>query len=58
MIKINQKLYTDIEIDTSEKDIVILWMNEKTESNCIQIERKNIDKLIKILQDETKRIQN
>jgi len=56
MIKINQKLYTDIEIDTSEKDIVIIWMIEPTESNYIQIERENIDTLIKILQDETKRI--
>ena len=49
MEKITQKNYTDIEIDTSEKDIVIIWMNEKEESNCIQIERGKINEVIEIL---------
>ena len=52
MIKIDQKFYGNLEIDTSEKDIVILWMNEKTESNCIQIERENLNQLIEILQKQ------
>jgi hypothetical protein len=49
---INQEKYGKIEIDNREKDIVIIAMVEKTETNLIQIERNNIKKLIRILKKE------
>lgn len=55
-IKIPQMFYGRLEVDTSEKDVVIIAMVEKSETNLIQIERKNISKLIKILKIEQKTV--
>ena len=55
-IKIPQMFYGRLEIDTREKDIVIVAMVEKTETNLIQIERRNISKLIKVLKREQKTV--
>ena len=50
---INQKHYGQLEVDITEKDIVSIWMNEKSgECNVIQIERENIKWLIEILQNQ------
>ena len=51
---IKQEYYGKIEIDNREKDVVIIAMVEKTETNLIQIERSNISKLIKVLKSELK----
>lgn len=55
-IKIPQMFYGRLEIDTREKDVVIVAMVEKTETNLIQIERRNISKLIKVLKSELKTV--
>ena len=52
MKTIKQKHYSTLEICTDENDIVEIWMNEKEESNVIQIERKNLQMLIDILKKE------
>lgn len=50
-MEINQKSYGRIEIDNTEKDIVLMWMFEDSESNVLQIERDNIDYLINLLNE-------
>ncbi len=50
-IKIKQKKYATIEIDNSEKDIVQLWMNGKTDINVVQIERENVLLIIETLKN-------
>jgi hypothetical protein len=55
-IKIPQMFYGRLEIDTREKDVIIIAMVEKTETNLIQIERYNISKLIKVLKSELKNV--
>ena len=57
-IKIPQIFYGRLEIDTREKDVVIIAMVEKTETNLIQVERRNISKLIKVLKNEQKNYLN
>ena len=54
-ITIEQKHYGNLEIDTSEKDVVQIWMHEKTESNVIHIENENIEWMIEILKSELKK---
>lgn len=49
-MKIKQKKYSDISIDNKEKDVVIIWLEEKEDSQCVHIERGNIDRLIIILE--------
>jgi len=49
---IKQKKYDNIEIDGKEQDIVEIWMNSKTDSNVIQIERENLLKIINALINE------
>lgn len=44
-----QTHYSNIEIDFSESDVIILHTIEESESNLILIERKNIEKLCKLL---------
>jgi len=51
-VEIKQNHYGLLEIDTREKDILIIAMVEKTETNIIQVERCNLKKLIKILKSE------
>lgn len=47
--KITQVHYPALEIDSSENDIVQLWMNGKDDGNVIQIEREKIQELIDAL---------
>lgn len=47
---IKQKNYGTIEIDTREKDIIQIWCNQRVSCNVVQVERKNIKRLIKALQ--------
>lgn len=50
-----QNHYGKIEIDLSEKDVIILWGDIGTEDiQCVHICRENINQFIKILQDEVK----
>lgn len=49
---INQVYYGDLQVDTREKDVVIIAMFEKSETNLIQIERHNIARLIEVLTRE------
>lgn len=47
---IKQKNYGTIEIDNREKDIIEIWCNQRVSCNVVQVERKNINRLIKQLQ--------
>lgn len=47
--KITQKSYAPIEIDDNEKDSVMIWFNEGSESNVIIIHRDSLPKIIKLL---------
>src|SRR3990167_3586133 len=47
---IKQKHYANLMIDRKERDIVQIWMLEKTDPQVIQIERENLDILIEQLQ--------
>jgi len=50
-MKIKQKKYQDLEIENREKDMVQIWGEQNTnDPQVIFIERANIDKLIKILE--------
>jgi len=49
-MKIEQQHYPTIEIDNREPDIIQLWKNGKEDSNVVQIERRQIFKLIGELQ--------
>lgn len=51
MIKINQKHYGLIGIDTTERDIVQIF-NWQGAMDVVQIERENLPELIAILQAE------
>lgn len=51
---IKQKKYGTIEIDNREKDIVQIWCFQRCSSNVVQVERKNIKKLISKLQKTLK----
>ncbi len=53
---IKQKWYGDLEFDPSEKDIVQISMKNDIAGDCelIMIERKNIQKVIELLQKEIK----
>ncbi len=51
---ISQRHYPKLEIDTREKEIVQIHMNGKEDFNTIQVERKNLQKLINILKKEIK----
>lgn len=44
--------YQEIEIDQSEKDVVILWQIGKEDSNCLIIQRDKIKDLIKIISEK------
>jgi len=55
MTKINQEDYGNIEIDTREKDIVQIWGYQLYSTNVVQIERKNLLKVIKVLQAQLKK---
>jgi len=54
MIKIKQKNYPELKIDTSEKDIVQIFMNTSNDPQVVQIERKNLITIIKILLKQEK----
>ena len=43
---IKQKHYANLMIDRKERDIVQIWMLEKTDPQVIQIERENLELLI------------
>jgi len=47
-MKILQKFYPELEIDTNEKDIVQIYCK----NDVIQIERENIELLISILEKQ------
>lgn len=47
---IKQKHYGTIEIDNREKDIVQIWCNQSQTGNVVQLERKNVKQLIKLLE--------
>lgn len=53
-IEIPQLFYGKLEIDVREKDVIIIMVIEKTETNLIQVERCNLKKLVKILSKELK----
>lgn len=44
-----QSNYPQIVFEGSEKDIIQVWQNGKTDSNVIQIERENVVKFCKEL---------
>ncbi len=50
--KIKQKNYPELEIDTSEKDIVQIFMNTPGDPQVVQIERENLIAIIKILLEQ------
>jgi hypothetical protein len=54
MKTIKQKHYPKLEIDSTEKDIIQIWMNGKEDSNVIQIERENLQAIINILNKNIK----
>lgn len=56
MIKIKQKHYGNLEIDTSEKDVIQIFMETNLIDEAVQIERENLPRLIEILQGELKKI--
>lgn len=58
MEKIKQKHYADLEVDGREKDIVQIWMNEKTDAQVVQVERHNLRALIDILETEAQSFKN
>jgi hypothetical protein len=49
---IGQKHYGLIEVDNSEKDIVVISCKQKIEFNVIQIEREKLIELIELLKAE------
>jgi len=50
-MKIKQKHYGTIDVDSYEQDIVKIWQyGKKGDINVVQVEKENIDKLIEILQ--------
>ena len=51
---INQKKYGNIEIDNSEKDVILIWLDEgrAEENELVIIERESIQQLINILNAE------
>lgn len=48
-ITIEQEHYLNVEVVNIEKDVIEIWVHGKSESNVILLEKKNIDKLIEIL---------
>jgi hypothetical protein len=58
MENIKQKHYADLEIDGREKDIVQIWMNEKTDAQVVQVERHNLRALIDVLEREAQSFKN
>ena len=52
MLKIKQTNYPELEIDTTEKDIVIIHMNTPNDPQVVQIERENLIVITKILLDQ------
>ena len=55
-IMVRQKKYGTLEIDTREKDMIIIFMHEEIHGSVytevIHIERENIDLIVKILNNE------
>lgn len=52
-MKIKQHHYGNIEVDGREKDHVAIWMDEASgNTEVVQVERENLSKLIKALQNE------
>lgn len=50
---INQEHYGNLSIDNNENDCIIIWCHEKTEANCVIVERENIKQFIELLETLT-----
>lgn len=55
MIKIKQKHYSDLKIETIDKSVIIITCIEPT-FDVLFIERENLPRLIEILQGELKKV--
>jgi len=49
-LKLKQPNTSNILIDNTERDVIIIWFEEKDDPQCCHVERENIQALIDMLE--------